>query len=854
MQQYLRIKAEHPDEILLFRLGDFYETFFEDARQTSRALDIVLTSRNAGDGEEAVPLAGFPAHAADGYISRLLKAGHKVAICEQVEDPKKAKGIVKREVVEVLSTGTAIADDLLDRSRNNYLMAIAPPSEEAGLWGLSLADVSTGEFLLTEASESAVPDEIQRYDPSEMLLPEELEERRFRQLPGGRERTLTRVEGFHFSRDLGEQALQEHFGVKTLKGFGVEDLDRAIGAAGALIGYLKGKRVGSMGHLKRLQVRRQRDGMLLDGATQRNLELVANLRDGGRSSTLLGVIDHTQTALGARTLRRALLRPLNDAVPIEQRLASVAALVEEPDLRDAVRDDLTGFADLERLAVRIETGKANPKDLVGLRDAQARIPALVDHLAALEAPLLTELASTTDPLPRLTSDLQKALEDDPPVTSTEGGIFREGYSEEVDRLRGLATSGKGWIAELQQSERERTNIPSLKIGYNKVFGYYLEVTRPHLEKVPEDYIRKQTLVAAERFITPDLKEKEEEVLGAEERVCQLEHELFEEMREQCARELEILLANAGAIGIVDMLCGLAEAAVCHSFVRPELSDDGSLHVEEGRHPVVEALMPKGTFIPNDSILGEDHQIAIVTGPNMAGKSTYLRQVGLICLMAQIGSFVPAAKARLPVVDRIFTRVGAMDNLAGGESTFLVEMHETANILNNATADSLVLLDEVGRGTSTYDGLSIAWALVEHLHEEVGAKSVFATHYHELTVLAERLPGVFNLNVAVKEWGEKVIFLHKIVPGGCDHSYGIHVAELAGVPDRVIRRAREILGNLEEDRPLPEGEGAGPLPGIPQTDLFSGRPDPLLNELRNIDLDHLTPLEAINLLAKMKDLI
>ena len=854
MQQYLRIKADHPGEILLFRLGDFYETFFEDAKTTARTLDIVLTSRNAGDGQEAVPLAGFPAHAADGYITRLLKAGHRVAVCEQVEDPKEAKGLVRREVVEVLSTGTALSGDVLAQARNNYLMVVAPPDAGGDLWGLAMADVSTGEFILTEVREPAIPDEIQRFEPSELVLPDTLDDAGFRRMSGGTGRTITRLEAYRFSRELGEQTLREHFGVTTLKGFGVEDLGRAIGAAGALIGYLQSNRMSSLAHLRRLCVRRPRDGMLLDAATQRNLELVANLRDGGTSGTLLGVVDRTQTPLGARALRNALLRPLNRPEPIEERLAAVAALVEEPDLRDALRENLEGLGDLERLAVRVETGKATPKDLVALREVQARVPSLKESLEALDTPLLRELGGGLDALEEMVEELRNSLEDDPPALRTEGGIIRTGWSEELDRLRGLAASGKGWIAELQKSERERTGIPTLKVGYNKVFGYYLEVTRPHLEKVPEDYIRKQTLVSAERFITPDLKEKEAEVLGAEERANRLEYEQFEALRARCAEHLETLLANASALGVVDMLCGLAETAVRHNYVRPELTEDGSLEVEEGRHPVVEALLPQGNFIPNDTALSDEHRIAIVTGPNMAGKSTYLRQVGLICLMAQIGSFVPAARARLPVVDRIFTRVGAMDNLAGGESTFLVEMHETANILHNATADSLVLLDEVGRGTSTYDGLSIAWALAEYLHEKVGAKTVFATHYHELTALADRLPRVFNLNVAVKEWGEKVIFLHKIVPGGCDHSYGIHVAELAGVPDPVIRRAREILGNLEEDRPLPEGESAEPAVAPPQTDLFAGRPHPLLEEMKRIDPNRMTPIEALDLLVKMKDLV
>ncbi|MFO7768718.1 MAG: DNA mismatch repair protein MutS, partial [bacterium] len=667
-------------------------------------------------------------------------------------------------------------------------------------------------------------------------------------------RTVTRLEGFRFSRDLGEQALKEHFGVETLKGFGMEGLGRGVGAAGALIGYLQDNRLASLGHLKRMQVRQSGEGMLLDAATQRNLELVANLRDGSRNATLMGVADRTRTAMGARALRSALLRPMNRRQEILERHEAVGALIEEPDLRGGLSESMDDMGDLERLAVRVETGKANPKDLVALREVQRRLPGLIEDLEGFSSVLLQSQAEVLDPLEELTGELSGALVDDPPVQTGEGDIFRGGYDEGLDRLREMASSGKEWIAELQASERERTGIPSLKIGYNKVFGYYLEVTKTHTDKVPEDYIRKQTLVNAERYVTPELKEKEDEVLRAEEKAVALEQELFAGLRGRIAEHLGTLQANAAALGLVDMLLGLAEAALRHDYTRPDLTEDGTLEIEEGRHPVVEALLPQGTFIPNDTSMGPERQVAIVTGPNMAGKSTYLRQVGLICLMAQAGSFVPAARARLPVLDRIFTRVGAMDNLAGGESTFLVEMHETANILHNATPDSLVLLDEVGRGTSTYDGLSIAWAVAEHLHEEVGAKTVFATHYHELTVLAERLPRIFNLNVSVKEWGDRVVFLHKIVPGGCDHSYGIHVAELAGVPDPVIGRARKILSNLEEDRPLPEGESVPSMAAEDQVDLFASRPDPLVEKLQGIDPNQLTPLEALTLLAELKDLL
>lgn len=854
MQQYLRIKGEHPDEILLFRLGDFYETFFEDAKITARTLDITLTSRNSADGEEAIPLAGFPAHAGEVYISRLLKAGQRVAVCEQVEDPKLATGIVKREVVEVLTTGTALTDGFLEGERNNYLMVINGVRESDEKWGVAVTDVSTGGLEVTEVSINELMDEIQRYSPSEILIPESLDIDPFLKAPGLHVQTVTRMEGFHFRFDLAEQTLKEHFGVETLKGFGFDELDSGVGALGALISYLLDKKFSSLGHLKRVRIRDSGDGMLIDAATQRNLELVRNIRDGGRSGTLLEVVDQTHTAMGARALHSAILRPLTSAADIEERLDAVASIIEEPDLRGTLNESLEGLGDLERLSVRVETGKATPRDLFSLLGVQAAIPDLKEVLSSFSSVLLTKLSDGLDPLSDLTSELKKALNDEPPIAMTEGGIIRDGYSEELDRLRSLMSSGKGWIAELQESERQRTGIPSLKIGYNKVFGYYLEVTRTHAEKVPEDYIRKQTLVAAERYVTPELKEKEEEVLKAQERSSAIEYEIFTDLRQMTATHLQVLQGNATALAIADMLAALADAAIRHNFVRPILTEDGTLEIEEGRHPVVEAILPQATFIPNDTLHGPDRQIAIVTGPNMSGKSTYLRQVGLICLLAQTGSFVPAARARLPVLDRIFTRVGAMDNLAGGESTFLVEMHETANILHNATEDSLVLLDEVGRGTSTYDGLSIAWAVGEYIHEEIGAKTIFATHYHELTVLAERFTRVFNLNVAVKEWGDKVIFLHKIVPGGCDHSYGIHVAELAGVPSPVIDRARDILHNLEEERPLPEGESAGMVTSISQTELFAERPDPLIEELKKVKPDTLTPVEALNLLVRLKEMI
>ncbi len=853
MQQYLRIKGEHPDEILLFRLGDFYETFFDDARITARTLDIVLTSRNAGDGEAAVPLAGFPAHAADGYISRLLKAGHRVAVCEQVEDPKSAKGLVKREVIEVLTTGTALSEGYLEGGRNNYLMVIAPPpAGEAERYGLAVADISTGELTVTEVDRGSLRDELQRYAPAEIVLPEgmELEGLISPAGPGGP--TLSRREAYRFRHDLALQVLLEHFGVTTLKGFGLEAVPRATAALGALIGYLRENRI-SAGHLKRVQIRDRSGGMLLDAATQRNLELVANLRDGGTSGTLLGVLDETCTVMGARALRRALLRPLTSADEIVARHEAIEAIVNEADLRTRLTALLEGLGDMERIAVRIGAGKSSPRDLAALRGAQAILPELVEVLRSYSAPLLDTLAGDLDPLEDLTAELERALVDEPPLALTEGGIIREGHDAELDRLRSLTSSGKGWIAELQQHERERTGIPTLKIGYNKVFGYYLEVTRTHADRVPEDYLRKQTLVAAERYITPELKEKEEEVLRAEERAREREYELFGALRERCAVHLEVLQVNAAALAAVDLLLAWAEAARRHRFVRPGLTSDGTLLIEGGRHPVVEALLPAGTFIPNDAHLSAERQIAIVTGPNMSGKSTYLRQVGLICLMAQAGSWVPAERALLPVLDRIFTRVGAMDNLAGGESTFLVEMHETANILRHATPDSLVLLDEVGRGTSTYDGLSIAWAVGEYLHEEVGARTIFATHYHELVALADRFPRVFNLNVAVKEWGEKVVFLHTIVPGGCDHSYGIHVAELAGVPERVIARARVILDALERERPLPaEAESAAAT--RLQTELFAVRPDPLVEALRRIDPEATTPIEALALLQRLRALI
>ncbi len=861
MRQYFEIKSNYPDAILFFRLGDFYEMFLEDAVTASKVLDITLTSRNKGAAEE-VPLCGIPFHSCQPYISRLVENGYKVAICEQVEDPKTVKGIVRREVVRVITPGLVVDTDTLKPKENNYLLALV---EVEGRWGVAGLDITTGEFRVTECVDAeGVRSEIASLNPREILLPEGAAGAGLRQafanLFAGRMLNALPVE--RCEPEPARRRLLTFFACASLEPFGCENLHGATTAAGMILHYLGETQKGALDHIRSLRTWQSSEFMVLDEATRRHLELTATLSDGSRRGSLLGVLDRTVTAMGGRRLRQWLHQPLVEVEKIRRRHAAVAELVEKSLLRGELRETLNGIYDLERLNGKISMASANAKDLVALRHSLQRLPPLLELLAGLDAPLVAELR-TIDPLPEVVELLATAIVDDPPFVLREGGLIRDGYCPELDELRAISREGKGWIARLERQERERTGISSLKIRYNRVFGYYIEITRSQLERVPEDYQRRQTLANAERYITPALKEYEEKVLGAEEKMVEIEYDLFQQVRQQAALQGGRVQRSAGALADLDVLFSLAELAHERGYVVPEIDDSGDLLIVEGRHPVIEAMSLGEPFVPNDVAMDtRENQLLIITGPNMAGKSTFMRQVALIVLLAQMGSLVPARSARIGVVDRIFTRVGASDNLARGQSTFMVEMTETAHILRHATPRSLIVLDEIGRGTSTFDGISIAWAVAEYLHDTaaVAAKTLFATHYHELTDLALTRERVRNYNVAVKEWNDQVIFLRRIVKGGASHSYGIQVARLAGLPAPVIERAREVLRNLESGEFEREGEPRlarsrrGARPPTPQLSLFDSADDPLREMLRQTDIDCLTPLEALNLVNKMKKMV
>ena len=864
MIQYRSVKAEHKDAVLFFRMGDFFEMFYEDAKIASKVLGLTLTSRGHGKAGD-VPLAGFPHHALEIYLGKMIRAGYKVAICDQVEDPRLAKGIVKREIIQVATPGTLTEEKLLDSKRNNFLSALYFLEDRCGI---ASADVSTGEFRVTECPADKAENEIESIGPSELLVAEDQAERIGRTLHrNGSILTVTRRENWIFGRSYAHEMLTRHFGTASLKGFGCEDLDAGLSAAGAVFTYLQETQKNALPHIRNLKLYSSDEFMTLDSATRRNLEIAASMTGAGREGTLLSILDRTLTPMGGRTLASWLHRPLIGILPVRERLDAVEELVMDGDVRRDLTVRLRGTGDSERLIARVATGKAGPRDLIALKNTLKRIPELIRILADCRSNRLAAVRDSLDPCETALDAIEKALVDDPPAALADGGAIREGFSWELDELRGAAFSGKDWIARLQATERDRTGIPSLKVGYNRVFGYTIEVTNPHLAKIPQDYVRKQTLVNAERFITPSLKEMEDKILHAEEKMADLESGLFDELRKTVSGFSVPIQNNSRLVGELDSLLSFAEAADEFRYVKPDISGGDDIEIEEGRHPVVERLLPPGQpFIPNDVKLDiTENQVLIVTGPNMAGKSTYIRQVGLIVLMAQVGSFVPARSARIGLTDRIFTRVGAQDNVAGGESTFLVEMNETANILNNATPKSLVLLDEIGRGTSTFDGLSIAWAVAEYLHNHpaIRAKTLFATHYHELTELALILPRVKNFNVAVREWGDHIVFLRKIVAGGCDHSYGIQVARLAGLPAEVISRAKEILGNLEANELTPNrmprlaagAEAAWKVAEpAPQLDMFAARESLLADALEKLDVNSLTPLEALRKLDELKKMI
>jgi DNA mismatch repair protein MutS len=866
-RQWWEVKRHHPNAILFFRMGDFYEMFFDDALQASEALEITLTTRGKGTDSPA-PMCGVPHQTGDQYVARLVRLGFRVAICEQVEDPRTAKGVVRREVVRVVTPGTMTDPRELDAKANNYLAAVRVLG---GRVGLAYVDVSTGEFLLSEVSADRAAetgrDQFSRFSPREVLVPEGATDSVPFALPDPPP-LLTPVPEWHFGLDEARGLLERHLGVARLDGFGVAGRDAGLAAAGALLGYVQETQKATLDHIDRIQLHDPATSMVVDDTTRRNLELFANARDGSRRGTLLEIVDHTVTAMGGRLLRGWLLAPLLDVGSIAARQAAVGALVDTPAAHRRLRESLRGVRDLERLVGRVTVGTANPRDLAALRDSLLALPAVRDAAAAETSARLGELAEKLDVLPELAAKLAKAVVPEPPLAMREGGIIAEGYHRELDEIRSAGREGKDTLARLETRERERTGIGSLKVRFNQVFGYYIEVSKANLHLVPEDYERKQTLANAERYVTPELKEWERKVLSSEDRARALEYDLFVALRSEVAARAPAIRASAVVVAELDALGSFAEAAVRGDYVRPRVDEGDGLAIVEGRHPVVERLVG-GTFVPNDVKLDGDERILIVTGPNMGGKSTYLRQVALITLMAQAGSFVPAREAHIGRVDRIFCRVGASDNLAGGESTFMVEMTETANILNNATPDSLVVLDEIGRGTATFDGLSLAWAVVEQLHDSprLRAKTLFATHYHELTELALTLDRVRNLHIAAKEHGSQVVFLHKVRPGPSDRSYGIQVARLAGVPRQVTERAFEILENLQREefgrdglpklaRHRAEGSAPGQIPlFVPASadSVLTERHRRLLEALRETDPVNLTPMEALGRLSELKAL-
>lgn len=869
MQKYMETKQQYKDCILFYRLGDFYEMFFDDALTASRELEITLTGKDCGL-EERAPMCGVPYHAVDGYLNKLVSKGYKVAICEQVEDPKLAKGLVKREVIRIVTPGTNLNTQALDETRNNYLMCVVYLTDR---YGIAVADITTGEFLTTEVdSERKLFDEINRFSPSELICNQafsvsgaDLED-----LKDRLGITVFALDSWYFDDSMCERVLMEHFRVSSLSGLGLADFGCGTIASGALLKYLMETQMTSISNVTRLQPYSIGKYMVLDSSTRRNLELCETLREKNKKGSLLWVLDKTKTAMGARLLRHFVEQPLIEKEEILRRLDAVEELKENAITREEIREYLNPVYDLERLISRISYQSANPRDLIAFKSSLEMLPPIKYIMKSLASPLLRELEESLDELQDLCALITDSIIDDPPVTIREGGIIKEGYNEEVDRLRHAKSEGKTWLAELETKEREKTGIKNLKIKFNKVFGYYLEVTNSYHDLVPDYYMRKQTLVNAERYITPELKELEDMILGAEDRLVSLEYGLFVEVRNQIAEQIVRIQETAKAIAGIDVFASLALVAERGNYVKPSVNEKGIIDIRGGRHPVVEKMIPNDLFIENDTYLDNGKsRISIITGPNMAGKSTYMRQTALIVLLAQIGSFVPAQSAKIGLVDRIFTRVGASDDLASGQSTFMVEMTEVANILRNATKNSLLILDEIGRGTSTFDGLSIAWAVVEHISSTklLGAKTLFATHYHELTELEGKLPGVNNFCIAVKEKGDDIVFLRKIIRGGADKSYGIQVAKLAGVPDSVIERAKELAEELtnaditvrvqeitaEAQKPKKSRPKKYEPVELDQMALFDTVSDSdVLKELTEIDVSNLTPVDALNTIYRLQN--
>ncbi|MDD6233413.1 MAG: DNA mismatch repair protein MutS [Frisingicoccus sp.] len=861
MQQYMETKEQYKDCILLYRLGDFYEMFFDDALIASKVLEITLTGKDCGQPERA-PMCGIPYHALDGYLTKLIDHGYKAAICEQVEDPKTAKGIVKREVIRIVTPGTNLSMQSLDESKNNYLMCLFYMDEQ---FGISVADISTGDYYMTEVdSAKKVFDEINRYMPAEIIYNDYflMSGLNLEELGEKMQFSVSALDSWYSDEALCVQKIKDHFHVLSLDGLGLSDYSAGTIAAGMLLLYLYETQKNALPQMTRIIPYKTERYMVLDTATRRNLELLETLREKQKRGSLLWVLDKTKTAMGARFLRSCIEQPFVQKEYIERRLESLEELNEDVITRDEIREYLNAIYDLERLMSKISYKSANPRDLISFKNSLSMIPPIKYLLRNMHTPDLKEIYDNLDNLEDISGLIANAIEDEPPISIKEGGIIKTGYHADVDKYRNAKTEGKQWLADMEQKERENTGIKNLKIKFNKVFGYYLEVTNSYKDLVPESWTRKQTMANAERYITPELKELEDMILGAEEKLFSLEYDLFAMIRDQIGAEVRRIQDTAKALAKIDVYTSLAFVAERNHYVRPGINTKGILSIKGGRHPVVEQMIPNDAFVPNDTYLDEkDHRVSIITGPNMAGKSTYMRQTALIVLMAQMGSFVPAQSADIGICDRIFTRVGASDDLASGQSTFMVEMNEVANILRNATKNSLLILDEIGRGTSTFDGLSIAWAVVEHISDRkiLGAKTLFATHYHELTELEGRLSGVNNYCIAVKEQGDDIIFLRKIIQGGADRSYGIQVAKLAGIPSSVIERAKEIALSLSDAdiaakaREIALDEGHAECGNVVKEEKTAETPDDLvIAQIAALDLGRLTPLEAINLLYEYQE--
>lgn len=898
MRQYSQIKKKHPDTVLLFRLGDFFETFEEDAVITAKACGITLTKRNNGGAEET-PLAGFPHHQLDNYLPKLVRAGYRVAVCEQLEDPKQARGIVRRDVVEVVTPGVAFNEKLLDARRNNYVAALAPLTSGTGakaiaIVGVSCADISTGEFFTTETDEEHLATLLETLQPAEILLPkgkvDTLTPHIRKAFPANVSPALTRLEDWIFEENFGRDTLLRHFKTQNLKGFGIEELTAGVGAAGVVLHYIQEAQKGQLPHIQRVSLFNPSEYMTLDFATKRNLEITFSMNDSSREGTLIGILDKTETPMGSRLFKKWITRPLRRLQQIHQRQSAVAAMFQHDNVRAALRAELGQMGDIERLIAKISTGRATPRDVVALGKTLARLPRVKE--------LCTGLSATTDSTTKATSNAPEALErsvqslrdmsalveriksalvEEPSAQVGGGGVFRTGFAPELDEIVNVMYSGKNWIAEYQERERAATGIPSLKVGFTGVFGYYIEISNTHKNKAPEHYQRKQTLSNGERYTTPELKEMEAKILSAEERLADTERAIFQRLRTELSEFAADVQHNAALVAAIDCLQSFAQAAREYDYVCPAVDESESLVIEGGRHPVVERLLPIGEkYVPNSTRMDTStEQMHIITGPNMSGKSSYLRQIGLITLLAHIGAFVPAKQATIGLTDRIFTRVGAQDNITAGESTFLVEMQEAANIINNATRKSLILLDEVGRGTATFDGIAIAWAIAEYLHDHTGAKTLFATHYHEMTSITERLPKARNYKADVQEVGASIIFTRRVVEGTADHSFGIHVAEMAGLPKELTERARVVMQALEGEKkeelritnydaiipqiaslqtPNDKATSAQASEAEPQFSLFEIRDDKIRERIRKIEVNTLTPIQALTVLAELRAMV